>query len=55
MLLGLTRPLEPGDAVRVALRLSDGSSTSFPAVVKDYAGAKESYTAMPSASPTASR
>lgn len=53
MLRGLTRQFEPGDTVEVTLRLSDGSRTSFRALVKNYAGAQETYPAAPS--PTSSR
>ncbi len=43
MLLQLTRDLLPGDTVTIELTFSDGSTTSFDAVVKEFAGANESY------------
>ncbi|MEV0649537.1 copper chaperone PCu(A)C [Phytomonospora sp. NPDC050363] len=43
MLMDLARTLAPGDDVTVTLALSDGSAVVFTAIVKDFAGADESY------------
>lgn len=43
MLMGLTTDLEPGAESTVTVELSDGSTTTFTAVVKEHAGANEEY------------
>lgn len=43
MLMDLKHPLLAGGEVSFTLRFSDGSTRSFTAHVKDFAGAKESY------------
>lgn len=43
MLMGLTAPLQPGDALDITLELADGTEVPFTATVKDYAGAQEDY------------
>ncbi|SIO87297.1 copper chaperone PCu(A)C [Nocardiopsis sp. JB363] len=43
MLMGLTADLEPGAESTVTVELSDGSTTTFTAVVKEHAGANEEY------------
>lgn len=43
MLMELTSPLSPGDEVPITVSLSDGSTLEFSALVKDTAGANESY------------
>lgn len=43
MLMGLRGALEPGTEVTVTLEFSDGSTTDFTAMVKEFTGANESY------------
>lgn len=43
MLMGMTDPLLPGDEIVVTLTFSDGSALDLTALVKDTAGANESY------------
>jgi periplasmic copper chaperone A len=43
MLMELSGPIKAGDSVSVTLKLSDGSTVSFDALAKDFAGAQESY------------
>lgn len=43
MLMGLSKPIVAGQKVQLALTFSDGSTRSFWATAKDFAGAKESY------------
>lgn len=43
MLMGLTADLEPGADSTVTVELSDGSTITFTAVVKEHAGANEDY------------
>jgi periplasmic copper chaperone A len=43
MVMGLTRPVRPGDVVRVTLRLSDGSTYRVTALGKDTSGGEETY------------
>lgn len=43
MIMGLTKPVQPGDEVTVTLTLSDGSTVQFTAVGKAFAGGNESY------------
>ncbi|MFJ5923111.1 copper chaperone PCu(A)C [Kitasatospora sp. NPDC092948] len=43
MLMGLTKPVKPGDEVTVTLTLDDGRTVKFTAVAKAFAGAKEDY------------
>lgn len=43
MLMDITRPLSPGDDVTVKLTFSDGSKLTIDALIKDTAGANESY------------
>ncbi|MBR8744637.1 copper chaperone PCu(A)C [Nocardiopsis sp. MG754419] len=43
MLMDLTADLEPGSESTVTLELSDGSTTTFTALVKEHAGANEEY------------
>lgn len=43
MLMGLGEDLEPGDETTVTVEFSDGSTVTFDAPVKEYAGAKEEY------------
>lgn len=43
MLMDITKPLLPGDDVDITLSLSDGSTMTFTALVKDTSGANESY------------
>ena len=45
MLMGLTEPLLAGDTVTLTLDLSDGSTVTVEALVKDYSGANEEYDA----------
>jgi hypothetical protein len=51
MLLGLSRPVKPGDVVVLTLTLDGGRQVAMQALAKDFAGANESYA--PSASPMA--
>lgn len=44
MIMGLSEPLVSGTDLTVSLEFSDGSSSTFSAVVKDYSGANEKYT-----------
>ncbi|KDN83169.1 copper chaperone PCu(A)C [Kitasatospora cheerisanensis] len=44
MLMGLNRPVKPGDEVAVTLTLDDGRTVGFSAVAKAFAGGKEDYT-----------
>lgn len=53
MLMGLTRAVAPGEEVRLVLHLSDGSTTTVSALVKDFTGADEKY-AGPGTSPSGS-
>ncbi len=43
MLMGLVAPIVAGEEASVVLTLSDGSTFSFTAPVKDYEGANETY------------
>lgn len=43
MLLDVTTPIQPGDQVSVTLNVDNGSSLTFTALAKDFAGAQESY------------
>lgn len=43
MLIDLREDLEPGATVTVTFTFSDGSESTFDAVVKEFAGAEESY------------
>jgi copper(I)-binding protein len=43
MLMGLAHPLQAGDDVDFTVSLSDGTSFTFTAAVKDFAGANENY------------
>jgi copper(I)-binding protein len=43
MLMGLDRTLVPGEEVRLVLHLSDGSTQTVRALVKDFTGADEKY------------
>lgn len=43
MLMGLTRAVAPGEQVRLVLHLSDGSTKTVTALVKDFTGAEEKY------------
>ncbi|MCX6406236.1 MAG: copper chaperone PCu(A)C [Propionibacteriales bacterium] len=43
MLMDLTRPVEPGQDVRVTVRFSDDSTMSFTAPARSFAGAEEDY------------
>ncbi|MFJ1794478.1 copper chaperone PCu(A)C [Kitasatospora griseola] len=43
MLMGLTKPVKPGDEVTVTLTLDDGRTVQFTAVAKAFAGGKEDY------------
>ncbi|MEV0453888.1 copper chaperone PCu(A)C [Catellatospora methionotrophica] len=43
MMMDLTTPVKPGDAVTVKLTLSDGSTVEFAAVGKAFAAGNESY------------
>ena len=43
MLMKLTTAVEPGDDVPITLTFSDGSTFTFHAIAKDFAGANESY------------
>jgi copper(I)-binding protein len=53
MLMGLDRALAPGERVAFVLHLSDGSTKTVTALVKDFTGAQEKYSGTsPSASPT---
>lgn len=57
MLMGLTGPFAPGEQIRLVLHLSDGSTKTMTALVKDFAGADEKYagsgsSASPSGTPS---
>ncbi|MCS6711894.1 copper chaperone PCu(A)C [Brachybacterium sp. EF45031] len=43
MLMGLTRPVPPGESITITLRFADGSTVALEAVAKEFAGANESY------------
>ncbi|MGI9824427.1 copper chaperone PCu(A)C [Agromyces sp. Marseille-Q5079] len=43
MIMDLTEKLSAGSDLTILLEFSDGSTTEFDAVVKDYSGANESY------------
>lgn len=43
MLMGLTRPLLPGETVTVTLTLSSGATVPFTALVKEFSGGNETY------------
>jgi len=43
MLMGLVKPLQPGDEITVTLTLEDGTEIGFVAPVKDFSGANETY------------
>ncbi len=43
MLMDLTSPLTPGQDTDITLQFEDGSSTTFTAQVRDFAGAQENY------------
>ncbi|MFF0294433.1 copper chaperone PCu(A)C [Kitasatospora sp. NPDC004615] len=43
MLMGLSKPVKPGDEVTVTLTLDDGKTLKFTAVAKAFAGGKEDY------------
>lgn len=44
MLMSLQKSLQPGDSVSITLHFEDGTSAQFAAPVRQYTGAKESYT-----------
>jgi len=44
MIMGLSEPLVSGTDLTVSLDFSDGSTSTFSTVVKDYSGANEKYT-----------
>lgn len=48
MLMGLTKALKAGDQVPVTLTLSDGTTVTFTATVRDMTNAQESYSPSPS-------
>jgi copper(I)-binding protein len=55
MLMDLARSLVPGEEVRLVLHLSDGSTRTVSALVKDFTGADEKYSGSeesPSESPS---
>ena len=54
MFMGVPSPIAAGDDVKVTLSLGDGSTLSFTAVAKDFAGANESYDGGMSMAPSAS-
>lgn len=43
MIMGLTKPIEPGEEVSVDLMTADHRTVTFTAVAKDYSGAQEDY------------
>jgi len=43
MLMGLAKPLAPGDVITVELETSDGGQLTFSAPAKDFSGANENY------------
>lgn len=43
MMMGLTRPLRPGELVTITLTLGDGSTLEVDAIVKEFSGAEENY------------
>lgn len=43
MLMDLARTLVPGEQIDVTLTLDDGTTTSFAAIVKEFAGGDENY------------
>ena len=43
MLMNVTDPLTPGTDTEITLTFEDGSSTTFTAQVRDFAGAQENY------------
>lgn len=43
MIMDLTRALEPGETVTIALEMSDGSTADVEATVKKFTGAEEKY------------
>jgi periplasmic copper chaperone A len=43
MLMDVTSPLTPGTDADITLTFEDGSSTTFTAQVRDFAGAQENY------------
>ena len=43
MLMGLTAPVQAGDELEFTLEFADGSTVTFTAVAKDFAGANEQY------------
>ncbi|WP_234996423.1 copper chaperone PCu(A)C [Demequina sp. NBRC 110054] len=45
MFMDITEPLEAGAEVDITLELEDGSEVPFTAVVKEFSGAQEEYTA----------
>ena len=51
MLMDLTAPLTPGAETEITLRCEDGSTTTFTAQVRDFAGGQENYEPSGSAAP----
>lgn len=43
MIMDVTRPIQPGDEITVDLTVDDGSTLTFTALAKEFAGAQESY------------
>lgn len=43
MLMDVTEPIEPGDAVSLTLTFGDGSTLEVEAVAKEFSGAEEDY------------
>lgn len=43
MLMDVTEPIEPGDAVSLTLTFDDGSTLDVEAVAKEFSGAEEDY------------
>jgi hypothetical protein len=43
MLMGVTKPIKPGDEIRFTLKFSDGSTATMTAQAKEFAGAQENY------------
>ena len=48
MLMDLARTLTPGEEISLVLHLSDGSTRTVTALVKDFTGADEKYSGSPS-------
>lgn len=54
MLMGVKQPIVAGDDVEITLTMDDGSTLTFHAIAKDFAGANENYTGGVAASPSPS-